>query len=129
MDERRLASVFGLPGRTFQSSAPGLTEGAPTCRDRISMSSSSPQRALREENEPPQTSPSLSRSALRHVRRVIVGVVGITVVLIGVAMIVLPGPAVVVIPAGLGILAVEFTWAKRLLEQLKQRGSRVLGKK
>ena len=91
------------------------------------MPSSSPQRKLPEETEV-QTS-SLSRSALRHVRRVIIGVVGSTVVLIGVAMIILPGPAFIVIPAGLGILAIEFAWARRLLDQLKEKGSRVFGRK
>jgi len=35
--------------------------------------------------------------------------------LLGLAMIVLPGPAIVVIPAGLAILATEFIWAKRWL--------------
>ena len=90
------------------------------------MPSSSPQRLPAEEEQ--GSPPSLSRAALRHVRRLIVGVIGVTVLLIGVAMIVLPGPAVVVIPAGLGILAVEFTWARRLLAHLKKRGSRVLGR-
>ena len=53
-------------------------------------------------------------------RRVAVGVVGTSVLLIGVAMIALPGPALVVIPAGLGILALEFAWARRWLAgQLK----------
>ena len=61
----------------------------------------------------------LSR-ALRQVWRLIVLVVGVTVVGIGVAMIVLPGPAFVVIPAGLGILATEFLWARRLLERVKR---------
>ena len=89
------------------------------------MPSSSPQRALPEEEPTP---PSLSRSALRHVRRLIIAVVGVTVLLVGIAMIVLPGPATVVIPTGLGILAIEFAWARRLLEQLKKQGSRVLGR-
>jgi uncharacterized protein (TIGR02611 family) len=66
---------------------------------------------------------------LRHVRRVIITVVGVTVLLIGVAMIVLPGPAFVVIPLGLGILAAEWAWARRLLERVKQEGNRVLGRK
>jgi uncharacterized protein (TIGR02611 family) len=35
----------------------------------------------------------------------------------GVAMLVLPGPAFVVIPVGLAILSLEFTWAERLLEK------------
>ena len=56
-------------------------------------------------------------------RRVVVAVMGGTVVLIGVAMIVLPGPAVVVIPLGLAILATEFAWAKRLLKRLKQQAA------
>jgi uncharacterized protein (TIGR02611 family) len=65
---------------------------------------------------------------LRNVRRVVVAVVGFTVLLLGVAMIVLPGPAFVVIPAGLGILAIEFAWARHLLHRLKTEGSRVLGR-
>jgi hypothetical protein len=47
--------------------------------------------------------------------------VGSTVLLLGVAMIVLPGPAVVLIPAGLAILATEFLWARRLLRGVKDR--------
>lgn len=41
--------------------------------------------------------------------------------LFGIALIVLPGPAFIVIPAGLAILATEFLWAKRLLKRVKQR--------
>jgi hypothetical protein len=43
--------------------------------------------------------------------------VGGTVVLLGVAMIVLPGPAFIVIPLGLAILATEFLWARRWLKR------------
>ena len=71
---------------------------------------------------------SISRAALRHLRRVIVAVIGTTVLAIGIAMIVLPGPAMVVIPLGLGILAVEFAWARRMLDRLKQQGGRVFGR-
>lgn len=42
---------------------------------------------------------------------------------VGVAMIILPGPAFIVIPAGLGILALEFAWAKRWLTVAKARSS------
>jgi tellurite resistance protein TerC len=52
-------------------------------------------------------------------RRIIVAIVGGTVLLAGVAMIVLPGPATVVIPAGLAILAIEFAWARRWLRRIK----------
>lgn len=57
--------------------------------------------------------------ALRHTKRVIVTVIGFTVLLIGIAMIILPGPAFIVIPLGLAILAGEFVWAKKLLERVK----------
>jgi len=57
----------------------------------------------------------------RQAKRLIIGVLGFTVVLIGVAMIVLPGPAVLVIPIGLGILATEFVWARRFLKKIKRK--------
>jgi tellurite resistance protein TerC len=50
-------------------------------------------------------------------RKIIIGVVGGTVLLIGIALIVLPGPAFIVIPVGLAILATEFAWAKRYLDK------------
>jgi len=52
-------------------------------------------------------------------RRCVIAVVGGTVVLIGVLMIVFPGPAIVVIPAGLAILSLEFAWAKHWLRKVK----------
>lgn len=61
---------------------------------------------------------------LRQIKRVIVGIVGTTVLLIGVALLVLPGPAFIVIPLGLGILATEFVWARRLLNKVKNKFSR-----
>ncbi len=54
-----------------------------------------------------------------QLRRAVVAVIGFTVLLIGLAMVVLPGPAVIVIPLGLAILATEFVWAKRLLEKAR----------
>jgi tellurite resistance protein TerC len=52
-------------------------------------------------------------------KRLIIAITGGTVVLLGIAMIALPGPAVVVIPAGLAILATEFLWARRALQRCK----------
>ena len=52
-------------------------------------------------------------------RKLIVGVIGITILLIGVAMVVLPGPAFIVIPVGLGILATEFAWARRAVRRAR----------
>jgi tellurite resistance protein TerC len=59
----------------------------------------------------------------RWAKRIVIAVAGFTVLCVGVAMIVLPGPAFIVIPAGLGILALEFAWAKRWLVEVKVRGS------
>ncbi len=56
----------------------------------------------------------------RQAKRIIVLVIGSTVLLIGVALLVLPGPAFVIIPVGLAILATEFAWARRLLNRLKR---------
>jgi len=58
---------------------------------------------------------------LKQVKRLIVAVIGFTILGIGIAMIVLPGPAILVIPLGLSILATEFVWAKRFLEKMKDR--------
>jgi hypothetical protein len=44
-----------------------------------------------------------------------------SVVLVGIVMMVTPGPAVIVIPLGLAILATEFVWARRILEHAKRR--------
>lgn len=57
---------------------------------------------------------------LTSARRVVVLVTGSTVVLVGVLMIVTPGPALLVIPAGLAILATEFLWARLLLNRFKK---------
>ncbi len=54
------------------------------------------------------------------IRKVFVAIAGFTVLLIGIAMIVLPGPAIVVIPLGLAILATEFVWAKSLLKKARE---------
>jgi tellurite resistance protein TerC len=61
----------------------------------------------------------LMQSGLRTARRVVVTTVGATVLLLGFAMIVLPGPAVVVIPFGLAILATEYVWARRWLARIR----------
>ncbi len=59
-------------------------------------------------------------------RKIVVGVVGATILLVGVALLVLPGPAIVVIPVGLGILALEFAWARRWIRRLREQSSRAL---
>jgi tellurite resistance protein TerC len=55
-------------------------------------------------------------------RRIAIAVLGFTVLAVGVAMLVLPGPALLVIPIGLGILGLEFAWARHWLHKVKERG-------
>lgn len=54
------------------------------------------------------------------VRRVVSAVIGGTILLFGIAMIVLPGPAMLVIPLGLAVLATEFLWARRWLRKTQK---------
>ena len=71
----------------------------------------------------------LVRASYRTARRIVVAVLGGTVVVFGVLMIVTPGPAFLVIPLGLGILAIEFAWARRWLARLKHSAQSVLARK
>ena len=61
---------------------------------------------------------------VRSTRRLAVLVIGCAVVTAGLVMMVTPGPGLVVIVAGLAILATEFTWAEILLERAKKQALR-----
>ena len=63
---------------------------------------------------------------IKVVRRIIVSVVGATVLLIGIALLVLPGPAFIVIPIGLAILATEYAWARHWLGKVRQIANGVI---
>lgn len=65
-----------------------------------------------------EKNPNAGKKELKA-RRLAVGIIGGTVLLIGIALIVLPGPAFIVIPAGLAILATEFAWAGRWLQKAR----------
>jgi uncharacterized protein (TIGR02611 family) len=54
------------------------------------------------------------------VRRLLVLLVGGTVVLVGIALLVLPGPGILTIIVGLAILATEFAWAEMLLARARK---------
>ena len=62
--------------------------------------------------------------AFETIKRIVVAIIGTTVLVIGILLLVLPGPAFIVIPLGLGILATEFMWARRLLSKFKEKLSR-----
>jgi len=59
---------------------------------------------------------------VKTARRIVILAVGSTVVLFGIILLFTPGPACVVIPVGIAILATEFVWARRLLRRLKSQG-------
>ena len=61
----------------------------------------------------------LEGKSLRAVKKFFVAIIGFTLLIVGAAMIVLPGPALIIIPLGLAILATEFLWARRVLQRLK----------
>jgi uncharacterized protein (TIGR02611 family) len=68
---------------------------------------------------PQSLSTQPENGAARLARRIVVSILGFSVILVGLVMIITPGPAIVVIPAGLAILALEFAWARRWLRRLK----------
>jgi uncharacterized protein (TIGR02611 family) len=80
-----------------------------------------------EEPRKPSLVERLQQQRERHLRRplpvrVLYIVVGFTLVGAGAAMLVLPGPAFVVIPIGLALLSLEFAWAEKLLEGALEKG-------
>ncbi len=67
----------------------------------------------------------LALASYRQARRAVVLLIGSSILLVGVAMLVLPGPAFLVIPAGLAILAIEFAWARYWLTRVRAQFSNV----
>ena len=47
--------------------------------------------------------------------------IGLALILLGLFLLVLPGPGILTIAGGLAILAPEFEWAQRLLDWMKSR--------
>lgn len=59
---------------------------------------------------------------IRHARRLVTLLVGLTLLLCGVVMLITPGPGLLLILAALSVLAIEFVWAQRLLRKIKAKG-------
>ncbi len=62
---------------------------------------------------------------VEQVRRVFLIIAGFTLLLAGGVMLVTPGPGMLAIFLGLGLLAAEFVWARRLMERIKHEGGRL----
>jgi len=61
----------------------------------------------------------------KQIRKLVIFVIGISIVLIGCVLFFTPGPAIIVIPVGLAVLATEFIWAKKLLKKFKETTSSI----
>jgi uncharacterized protein (TIGR02611 family) len=59
------------------------------------------------------------RSLPAPVRAIAVLVAGSVLVVVGIALLVLPGPGLLVIALGIGVLATEFVWARRVVERAR----------
>lgn len=57
-------------------------------------------------------------------RRIVIAVLGVTILVLGIFMLVAPGPGLIVIPIGLAILGLEFAWARRWLSRVRDGISR-----
>lgn len=62
---------------------------------------------------------------VEQVKRILKIMVGFTLLACGVVMLVTPGPGWLTIFLGLGLLAAEFVWARRLMDRIKHQGGRV----
>ncbi len=62
---------------------------------------------------------------VRAVRRAVVTVVGVTVLVAGLLMLVLPGPGLLSTAAGLAILSTEYDWARRHVTRVRERATQV----
>ena len=60
-----------------------------------------------------------------QVRRVFIIIAGFTLLLAGAVMLVTPGPVLLTIVLGLGLLAAEFVWARRLMARIRHEGGRM----
>jgi uncharacterized protein (TIGR02611 family) len=63
---------------------------------------------------------------VEQVRRIFLIIAGFTLLLVGLVMLITPGPGMLVILLGLGLLAAEFVWARRLMDRIKHEGGRMM---
>lgn len=52
--------------------------------------------------------------------KLVVGVVGTALIVLGIPLLILPGPGILLILAGVALLSVEFPWVRRLADRLKK---------
>ena len=62
---------------------------------------------------------------VKQAKRLITVVVGFTIVLIGIIMLVTPGPGLAAIVMGLALLGTEFLWARRLMKRFNHHANNI----
>jgi hypothetical protein len=77
---------------------------------------------------PPQTPETLGGRVWRWTRRLLLLLVGVPITLVGLVFLVTPGPGIPVLLAGLAILAIEFTWARNRLHDVRRGAQRLVGR-
>lgn len=92
---------------------PGGTEGGRLGRLR--------EAAIAAEYATGRQEPTPQRARRNVLVRLAIIVVGWVVLIAGLVMMVLPGPGIVAILAGLGILSRELPWAERLMEAVREK--------
>lgn len=63
---------------------------------------------------------TLLRVGLRWLRRIVITVMGLTVLVLGLIMMITPGPGMLFAVAGLALLGMEYAWARYLLRRVKR---------
>jgi uncharacterized protein (TIGR02611 family) len=126
-----ILGVEGGDGREFVqlrvSSRGGVQQAAEFLR-RFSQLAPRPRHVLEKGGHRGSFSPASDaplsrqrRSLASHTKRFVVTVIGLGLVALGVLLLVLPGPGILVVIAGMAVLASEFDWAQDALTWLKQK--------
>jgi hypothetical protein len=75
---------------------------------------------------PEQSPESFGTLVWRWVRRLVLLIIGVPITLAGLVFLVTPGPGIPVLLAGLAILAIEFTWARNRLHDVRRGALRLV---
>ncbi len=62
---------------------------------------------------------------MQQAKRIMKIILGFTLLVLGAAMVFTPGPGWLIMLLGLGVLAAEFMWARKLLDLMKEQGIRL----
>ena len=112
-DELAVVGYEAAPRRVSSWDKPGDSLPTPEACLRYPASRAMPDESLIDKAR------TLHQRTHPQVRRVVVAVVGFLLLSVGAALLVLPGPGLLVIAAGIAVLALEFPWAERLAKRIQ----------